>query len=79
MAMDEKLIDALQCTSHFALYQDCREKDCYANKGKGFCNISKLMADAADAIERLELERDALKEELETVRYTLDERMRQHG
>ena len=39
----------------------------------------KDLLDAADAIERLELERDALKEELETVRYTLDERMREHG
>ena len=51
--MDE-LIDALQCTRHFALYQDCYERNCYANSGKGlYCNIPKLMADAADAIEHL--------------------------
>ena len=49
--MDE-LIDALQCTRHFALYQDCYERNCYANSGKGlYCNIPKLMADAADALE----------------------------
>lgn len=53
--MYDELIDALQCTSHFALYQDCYEKNCYANSGKGlYCNIPKLMADAADAIERLQ-------------------------
>ena len=51
--MDE-LIDALQCARHFALYQDCYERNCYANSGKGlYCNIPKLMADAADAIEHL--------------------------
>lgn len=50
-----ELIDALQCTSHFALYQDCYEKNCYANSGKGlYCNIPKLMADAADALEAAE-------------------------
>lgn len=47
-----ELIKALQCASHFALYQDCYEKNCYANSGKGlYCNIPKLMADAADALE----------------------------
>ena len=60
--MYNKLIDALQCTSHFALYQDCYEKNCYANSGKGlYCNIPKLMADAADAIERLQAENDELR------------------
>lgn len=50
-----ELIDALQCTRHFALYQDCYEKNCYANSGKGlYCNIPKLMADAADALEAAE-------------------------
>ena len=50
--MYNELIDALQCTRHFALYQDCYEKNCYANSGKGlYCNIPKLMADAADALE----------------------------
>ena len=49
---NEELIKALQCASHFALYQDCYEKNCYANSGKGlYCNIPKLMADAADALE----------------------------
>ena len=48
----EELIEALQCASHFALYQDCYERNCYANSGKGlYCNIPKLMADAADALE----------------------------
>ena len=52
--MYNELIDALQCARHFALYQDCYERNCYANSGKGlYCNIPKLMADAADAIERL--------------------------
>ena len=47
-----ELIKALQCASHFALYQDCYEKNCYANSGKGlYCNIPKLIADAADALE----------------------------
>ena len=47
-----ELIKALQCASHFALYQDCYEKNCYANSGKGLCcNIPKLMADAADELE----------------------------
>ena len=50
-----ELIDALQCTRHFALYQDCYEKNCYANSGKGlYCNIPKLMADAADALEAVD-------------------------
>ena len=52
--MYNELIDALQCARHFALYQDCYERNCYANSGKGlYCNIPKLMADAADAIEHL--------------------------
>lgn len=50
-----EMIKALQCASHFALYQDCYEKNCYANSGKGlYCNIPKLMADAADALEAAE-------------------------
>ena len=50
-----ELIKALQCASHFALYQDCYEKNCYANSGKGlYCNIPKLIADAADALETAE-------------------------
>lgn len=62
--MYDELIDALQCTSHFALYQDCYEKNCYANSGKGlYCNIPKLMADAADAIERLQAELTRIKGE----------------
>ena len=53
--MDAELIKALQCASHFALYQDCYEKNCYANSGKGlYCNIPKLMADASDALEAAE-------------------------
>ena len=49
------LIEALQCASHFALYQDCYEKNCYANSGKGlYCNIPKLIEDAADALEAAE-------------------------
>ena len=63
--MYNELIDALQCTRHFALYQDCYEKNCYANSGKGlYCNIPKLMADAADAIERLTADRNKLKDKL---------------
>ena len=51
----EELIEALQCASHFALYQDCYERNCYANSGKElYCNIPKLMADAADALEAAE-------------------------
>lgn len=50
-----ELIAALRCASHFALYQDCYEKNCYANSGKGlYCNIPKLMADASDALEAAE-------------------------
>ena len=50
-----ELIKALQCASHFALYQDCYEKNCYANSGKGlYCNIPKLIAYAADALEAAE-------------------------
>ena len=50
-----ELIKALQCASHFALYQDCYEKNCYANSGKGlYCNIPKLIEDAADALEAAE-------------------------
>ena len=53
--MDAELIKALQGASHFALYQECYEKNCYANSGKGLCcNIPKLMADAADALEAAE-------------------------
>lgn len=53
--MNAELIKALQCASHFALYQDCYEKNCYANSGKGlYCNIPKLMADAADVLEAVE-------------------------
>lgn len=52
---NEELIKALQCSGHFALYQDCYEKNCYANSGKGlYCNIPKLMRDAADALEEAE-------------------------
>ena len=62
-AMYDELIDALQCTRHFALYQDCYERNCYANSGKGlYCNIPKLMADAADAIERLQKQNEELQE-----------------
>lgn len=57
-----ELIDALQCTSHFALYQDCYDKNCYANSGKGlYCNIPKLMADAADALKAAEKRIDGLQ------------------
>ena len=64
--MDE-LIDALQCASHFALYQDCYERNCYANSRKGlYCNIPKLMADAADALEAAEKRIARLEEDLKT-------------
>ena len=57
-----ELIKALQCASHFALYQDCYEKNCYANSGKGlYCNIPKLMADAADALEAADKRIDGLQ------------------
>lgn len=60
-----ELIDALQCASHFALYQDCYEKNCYANSGKGLCcNIPKLMADAADALEAAEKRIAELEEDI---------------
>lgn len=60
--MNAELIKALQCASHFALYQDCYEKNCYANSGKGlYCNIPKLMADASDALEADEKRIDGLQ------------------
>ena len=59
----EELIEALQCASHFALYQDCYERNCYANSRKGlYCNIPKLMADAADALEAAEKRIDNLQQ-----------------
>ena len=64
--MNAELIDALQCTSHFALYQDCYEKNCYANRGKGYCNIPKLMADAADALEAADKRIARLEDDLKT-------------
>ena len=68
--MNNELIDALQCTSHFALYQDCYEKNCYANSGKGlYCNIPKLMADAADAIERLQAELTESQKRIEALQH----------
>ena len=69
-----ELIDALRYCSDNEKQDVC--DDCpYLHNG--LCRT--MLSDAAYAIERLELERDALKEELETVRYTLDERMREHG
>ena len=61
----EELIEALQCASHFALYQDCYERNCYANSGKGlYCNIPKLMADAADALEAADKRIEELEDDL---------------
>ena len=73
--MYDELIDALQCTRHFALYQDCYERNCYANSGKGlYCNIPKLMADAADALEAAEKRIAELEDEL---RFQLDTRRKE--
>lgn len=64
-----ELIEALQCTSHFALYQDCYERNCYANSGKGlYCNIPKLMADAAAALEAAMAEVERKNEAIQGLR-----------
>lgn len=73
-----ELIEALRYCADYGGYKGCSK--CPINSNGMVCGTHKdAIARAADAIERLELERDALKEELETVRYTLDERMREHG
>ena len=75
--MYNELIDALQCTRHFALYQDCYEKNCYANSGKGlYCNIPKLMADAADAIEHLKENVAHQQDAIERLQSDLDKKNR---
>ena len=83
--MNEELIKALQCASHFALYQDCYEKNCYAkncyaNSGKGlYCNIPKLMADAADAIEAAEKRIARLEDDLRNSTISNPERFKIYG